>query len=142
MGTKTTAAIKEITEEGEEQEEWEAKMAGEATTFQHLILIMEEEGTKMDSLIIEVEIKITKINNNNNIKTSWAEASNNKTNLRIKTRSNKTIKHKCADILNSVSIYLIFIINKIIEFILITKESFFIDMKLIIIFFLNYRRKL
>ena len=142
MGTKTTAAIKEITEEGEEQEEWEAKMAGEATTFQHLILIMEEEGTKMDSLIIEVEIKITKINNNNNIKTSWAEASNNKTNLRIKTRSNKTIKHKCADILNSVSIYLIFIINKIIEFILITKESFFIDMKLIINFFLNFRRKL
>jgi hypothetical protein len=117
-------------------------MAGEATTFQHLILIMEEEGTKMDSLIIEVEIKITKINNNNNIKTSWAEASNNKTNLRIKTRSNKTIKHKCADILNSVSIYIIFIINKIIEFILITKESFFIDMKLIINFFLNFRRKL
>jgi hypothetical protein len=143
MGTKTTAAIKEITEGEEEQEECEAKMAGEATTFQHLILIMEEEGTKMDSLIIEVEIKITKINNNNNnIKTSWAEASSNKINLRIKTRSNKTIKHKCADILNSVSIYIIFIINKIIEFILITKESFFIDMKLIINFFLNFRRKL
>ena len=77
-------------------------MAGEATMIKHLISIMEEEGTRMDSLIIEVEIRIIKINNNN-IKTSWAEATNNKINLRIKTRSNKTIKHKCADILNNVS---------------------------------------
>lgn len=93
-----------------------------ATMFQHLIKIMEEEETKMYSLITEEEIKITQITFNN--KTNWGEVSNNKINLRIKTRSNRTIRHKCADILNSVSFNIIIIINKTIEFYIITKESF------------------
>jgi hypothetical protein len=66
-----------------------------------------EEDIKMVSLIVEVEIKTTKII----INLKMEEAFNNKINHKIKTRSNKITRHKCADIFKCVSFYIYYIVK-------------------------------
>jgi hypothetical protein len=68
-----------------------------------------EEEIKMDSSIVEVVIKTIKII----INLKMGEAFNNKINHKIKTRSNKITRPKCADIFKCVSFYIYYIIKYI-----------------------------